>query len=108
MRRTNANRSQMLGCQCFRQQTHIVRVMIDAERATTTVFCEEGDVKYVVTNNCSRYGINLAPRKREAASSLEAVTATSQITQVSDEDHNMNRSIRRMLTQYVKRCVNAS
>jgi len=43
----------MLGCLRFRQHTHIVRVMIRAERTAASVFSEDGDVKYVVSNCCS-------------------------------------------------------
>jgi hypothetical protein len=43
----------MLGCLRFRQHTHIVRVMVRAERTAASVFSEDGDVKYVVSNCCS-------------------------------------------------------
>lgn len=43
----------MLGCLRFRQHTHIVRVMIRAERTAASVFSEDRDVKYVVSNCCS-------------------------------------------------------
>lgn len=79
MRRTNANRNQILGCQCFRQQTHIVRAMITAGRAAVSVCGEDRDVKYVVSNTCTRHGINLPPRQTESDIFPEAVTATSHL-----------------------------
>lgn len=85
----------MLSCLRFRQHTHIVRVMIRADRTAASVFIEDGDVKYVVSNCCSiRY------------KSWQIVgTANWQMTQRAQYKQVYSSHI---VAQDVKRCVNAS